>query len=241
MRRAACALGIAASLVTGCRVCPPKVTHVGAPCGGPSCDEPSSAPTAIEPIMPVEEHPVPFEVAPWLAGGGAMRFAAGQHHLRPSFGTGVEGTFTLGRPLPENCLENRTCERPPLRLGPWLGVDSTLDRTRGEGGIAFDLGGPREISWSTFGLRLGAGYATSRVADVVGQLSWGTRFVRWRRRDVYEGGPCPAVVAPVSGLRLVIAARRELDGPRGFEVAVGIEWRPFTRGAGLVPHDFVWR
>ena len=79
MRRATCGLGIAASLAAGCRVCPPKVTHV-------------------EPIMPVEEHPVPFEVAPWLAGGGAMRFAAGQRHLRPSFATGVEGTFTLGRP-----------------------------------------------------------------------------------------------------------------------------------------------
>jgi hypothetical protein len=241
MRRAACTFGLAASLAAGCRVCPPKVVHAGAPCGGEPCDEPSSTPTWIDLLMLVEEHPVPFEVAPWLEGGGALRFAAGEHHLRPSLGTGVEGTFTLGRALPEDCLARRTCERPQLRLGPWLGLDSTVDRTRGEGGLAFDLGGPREISWSTFGLRLGAGYATTRAADVVGQLSWGTRFVRWRRRGVYAGGPCPAVVAPVSGARLFIAARRALDGPPGFEVALGIEWRPFTRGAGIVPPDFVWR
>jgi len=48
-------------------------------------------------------------------------------------------------------------------------------------------------------------------------------------------------VAPVSGLRLYAAARRELDGPRGLEVTLGIEWRPFTRGAGIVPHDFARR
>jgi hypothetical protein len=238
MRRAACALVIAAALALGCRVCPPKVAHVGTPCAATAdCSQPAWT----DLVMQVEDHPVPFEIAPWLAGGGTLRFEAGQHQLRPSFGTGVEGTFSPGRPLPEDCLQRGICERPQLRLGPWLGVDSTLDRTRGEGGVALDLGGPRERSWSTLGLRIGAGYASNRAADIVGQLSWGTRFVRWRRRGIYEGGPCPAVVAPVSGLRVFVAARRELDGPRALDVTAGIEWRPFTKGAGIVPHDFVWR
>jgi hypothetical protein len=80
-----------------------------------------------------------------------------------------------------------------------------------------------------------------RAADVVGQLSWGTRFVRWRRREMRDGGPCPAVVAPVSGLRMFVTGRHEIDGPRASEVTMGIEWRPFTKGAGIVPHDAAWR
>jgi hypothetical protein len=235
MRAAARALAIAALVAVGCRVCPPAERV------GPSVPCADCEPPATLLVLPIEQYPVPLEIAPWLAGGGTLRFESGARDLRPSFDTGVEGTFTPGGPMPESCAERGTCERPQLRLGPWLGVDATVGRTRGEAGLAFDLGGPREISWSTVGLRLGAGYATTRTADVVGQLSWGTRFVHWRRRAIYQGGPCPAVVAPVSGLRLYAAARRELDGPRGLEVTLGIEWRPFTRGAGIVPHDFARR
>jgi len=83
---------------------------------------------------------------------------------------------------------------------------------------------------STFGLRAGAGYGSVRVPHAVLQLSWGSRYVDMRRRST-----CPAVIAPASGVRIFVAARREFDAAGGLEVTGGIEWEPLGGALGMAP------
>src|SRR6185369_17496928 len=95
-----------------------------------------------------------------------------------SLGGGVEGTFRLGPK--EDCTIDRPCTGWRPRLGPWLGIESTIDRLSGEVGVAMSLAGPRPVSWSAFGLRAGAGRSTAGATHAIAQLSWGTRFVPMR-------------------------------------------------------------
>jgi hypothetical protein len=56
-----------------------------------------------------------------------------------------------------------------------------------------------------------------------------------RRTYVYESVPCRAVIAPTSGLRLFVAARRELDANESFDFTIGLEWQMLGPGLGIVP------
>jgi hypothetical protein len=165
-----------------------------------------------------------------VAAGGGVRVERGEAAGTGSWSAGVEGTFAV-RAENEDCVFDGTCDVPRLRLGPWLGIDSASDRKRGEGGVAFSLAGPRISSLSAFGLRAGAGHATTGETHVVAQLSWGTRTVRMRAR----GGLrlCYRTVVPASGLRLFVAARREIEGPGQLQVVAGVEWQPLGRWLGI--------
>lgn len=202
----------------------------GGECGGGDCVDnwcrPPSPDTQRDLILVVPEDPAPFEVAPWIQFGGGVRLDQ-ESRLMRSIGTGVEGTFSLG------CTSGQACRYRHARIGPWLGLDNTNDRTRGEAGVALNLGSPAAIAFSTFGFRAGAGHATTGETHLVGQVSWGTRFVSMRRHG-FETTPCPAVIAPASGLRLFLATRRELEGTNRFEVTFGVEWQPSGERLGII-------
>jgi hypothetical protein len=185
-------------------------------------------------VLFIEQRPAPFEVAPWLDLGAGLRLGPGQHHFGASFGLGVESTFRLAAE-PKDCGLDGMCAPWRLRLGPWIGFDSPVDRARIEGGAALNLGGPRARSWSTFGLRAGVGHGLTEATDVVGQISWGTRLVAMRKSNLDPGGPCRAVIAPASGLRVFLAARRDISVDRRLELTLGIEWQPLGHGLGMVP------
>ena len=85
---------------------------------------------------------------------------------------------------------------------------------------------------------MGIGHALTGETDIVGQLSWGTRFVGMRRWSPLGGRRlCPACVAPASGLRLFVAARREFEFESAdrIELLAGIEWQPVGWGLGIIP------
>ena len=174
------------------------------------------------------EAPVPTEIAPWVQAGAGLRSDGGDSRFARSLGTGAEATFRF----PSS--ETRPSWR--WRAGPWFGLDSSHDRTRMEGGLALNLGGSEVTSLSAWGLRVGIGHALTGETDIVGQLSWGTRFVGMRRWSPLGGRRlCPACVAPASGLRLFVAARREFESADRIELLAGIEWQPFGWGLGIIP------
>jgi hypothetical protein len=220
----------ASLLLAACRLCPPKPTAT--PCA-PDTDCTVQSPSAVELVLPVDERPTPFEIAGWLHAGGGLGRRGGGTDAIASLGGGAEGTFRLGSAA--DCTLDRPCTGWRTRLGPWIGVDSSIDRARGEAGATFSLAGPRAVSWSAFGLRAGVGRGTSGTTHAVAQISWGTRFVPMRRTYVYESVPCRAVIAPTSGLRLFVAARRELDANESFDFTIGLEWQMLGPGLGIVP------
>jgi hypothetical protein len=199
-------------------------------------------------------NPAPVEMSPWVQAAVGWRFEPTGSRGVASFGAGLETTFGLATIFPSrsrwrlpkgpNDVEDEypALPRDPvywedawhLRAGPWLAVETPLDRVRGEGGVALTFGSKRVVSLSTFGLRVGGGYGSVGVAHATAMLSWGVRYVKMR---VYDPHPlsCKPVVAPASGLRLFVGARRELDAAARSELTFGIEWEPAGRGLGVVP------
>ncbi len=230
-------LMLGALALGACRVCPPKLATPGQACPpGIECSQ--EQPRVVEPILPMDERPTPFEVSPWVYGGGGIRRGQEGTDGVASLGGGVEGTFRLGPS--EDCTIDRPCTGWRPRLGPWIGFESTLDRWSGEGGLALSLAGPGAVSWSSFGLRAGAGRSTNGVTHAIAELSWGTRFVPMRRTFVYdERGPCRAVISPAAGLRVFVAARRDIDAGGLFDLTIGLEWHMLGPGLGILP-NFRW-
>ena len=182
-------------------------------------------------------------MGPWCVG---WRFASADSHVVPSFGAGVDGTFPITSFAPVDypyCLPDGPCPHLPgprwfmseLRAGPWVGFESTVDRARGEGGIALDLGGQMGASFSTLGVRAGAGYGSGNVAHLVGEIPWGVRYVEMRKSEP-QLGKCAATIAPVSGLRVFTAVRREFEASGALEITTGVEWEPLGRGLGFDPN-----
>jgi hypothetical protein len=189
-------------------------------------------------ISRIEERPAPFEVSPWIQGGGGFRRGGGEPAAILSVGAGVEGTFRLG--AAGDCASAGTCPTLRTRIGPWGGFESTFGPWRGEGGIALSLAGSRVASWPAFGLRAGAGRGSTGATHMVAQASWGTRFVPMRRRYLDEARWCPAAVAPASGLQVFLAVRQELDRGERLDLTVGLEWQPFGPGLGIVGRNVLW-
>jgi hypothetical protein len=220
-------------------------------CGAGICDasglcRANSHERAHDLMLITVQEPAPFEVTPWVHGALGWRFAPADSRVVPSFGTGVDGTFPIASFAPAHypyCLPDEACPHRPgprwfmseLRAGPWLGLESTVDRARGEGGLALDLGGQTGVSFSTLGVRAGAGYGSDRTAHFVGELSWGVRYVEMRKSEP-QLGQCPATIAPVSGVRVFTAVRRELEASGAVEITMGIEWEPLGRGLGISPN-----
>src|SRR5205814_5268160 len=126
------------------------------------------------------------------------------------------------------CVRARSCSESALRVGSWLAFERTINRKRGDGGVALNWSGVATDSLSAFALDLGAGRADSGVNDVVARLSWGIRSVRMRTQIFHESGVCRAVIAPASGVGAYVAARREIGNAQAFEVTAGIELHPFV-------------
>jgi len=188
-------------------------------------------------LLELDERPAPFEVGPWINFGGGFRSQFGGTTTASAVGTGAEGTFRLHADT-GNCAghpEQGPCPAWLPRLGPWATVEASerLTHPHVDGGLAFDLGGPRARSFSTFGARVGLGRGKG-ATEIAGQLSWGLRFVRMRSQAFGSNGPCRTLIAPVTGLRLYAAARRAIEGGDALTVTFGVEWRPFGRGLGLM-------
>jgi len=121
--------------------------------------------------------------------------------------------------------------------GPWVAFESSIDRRRGEGGLAFNWSGVAQDSLSAFALDLGAGRADSGANHVATRVSWGVRFVPMRTEIFHDNGICRAIIAPASGARLYVAARRETGGPQALEVTAGIELHPFGGRWAITVHN----
>jgi hypothetical protein len=208
-------------------------------------------PSNFSPIQPAEilplvvhQEPAPIEIAAWVAGGGGVRL---EPHTRAvaTLGAGVESTFPVADLGPRDS-GYRLPDEPPrpwhdpawvpthLRAGPWLAIESTIESVRGEGGLSLDLGGWRAASFSSFRLRGGAGGGSEGSLYAVGELSWGVRYAEMRKTENFPE-KCPALVAPVAGLRVFTAVRQELRAPYALELTMGIEWEPLSRGLGFDP------
>src|SRR5204862_2178440 len=112
-------------------------------------------------LLEMDERPAPFEVAPWINFGGGFRSQPGGTTTASAAGAGIEGTFRLHADTGD-CAGHREegpCPDWLPRLGPWAAIEATQRFTRPhvDGGLAFDLGGPRARSFSTFGARAGLG------------------------------------------------------------------------------------
>lgn len=141
-----------------------------------------------------------------------------------SAGAGVDGTFAVATLFCPPTDDNGG--RFQLRAGPWVEVDTPLDRVRGEGGLSLIMKQTRFAAWGTFGLRLGAGGSTLGIPDLVGVLSWG---IWGEESDAVHGGDylvSGGAVGIASGARLFVAVRRDLDPLAATEVTFGIELEP---------------
>ena len=166
-----------------------------------------------------------------------MRSETGRDRAVASLGAGVEATFglaTFARHSPFVGHDNRDTPGMHLRAGPWIGVETPLDRVRGEGGLSVTLGRSTADmggALGTFGLRVGAGYSTTGVLDAVGVLSWGARLVPARRASSWKAEGRSTWCAPGDEPWVAIAAmaylfvsvRRSFDGPRASEFVLGVE------------------
>jgi len=170
-----------------------------------------------------------LEMAAWLELGGGARIAPSTASARFSVGGGVDATFgvaNFGHPEYGNGSPFH------VRVGPWIGLESPLDRVRGEGGLSATLGARGSSGFGTFGARLGAGYGSAGVPDLVGVLSYGVRYVPGRVRC---DPPRTPTFAFASGGRFILAVRKETAGSEAFEMILGVEFEPTWLWP---PHDW---
>jgi hypothetical protein len=239
------ALALLLAAASSCTVCAPrpKLPPSGyfcdndANCGEALCDFANgicSEGVVLSDLMSITQTgPVPLEVMPWgSVAGGVGLHSPGTRGLA-SVAAGVEATVHTSALGSAAHGLAQTWPLSELGVGPWLALESPFDELRGEGGLALAFDGTQTVSWSTWRLRVGAGYGTDRVGHLVGQLSWGPRYVGARRRRVRSG--CRPIIAPASGLRAFVALRSELESPARSEVTLGIEWDPLGPGLGIDP------
>jgi hypothetical protein len=194
--------------------------------------------------------PIVAEVTPWVHVAGGWRAEPTRTRGLLSLGAGVDATFGIatfgggyrmlrlpGASEPVR-VSNRHAPAVQLRAGPWLGLETPLDRLRGEGGLSMTLGSTTAYlgSFGTFGLRVGAGYSTIGVPHAVAALGWGARVVPARRATSWSNPACSSWCRPcdppsvaIASLAFVFASlRRSFDPTQATEVVFGIElgWPP---------------
>jgi hypothetical protein len=171
-------------------------------------------------------HSVPprVEVSPWTTVGGGLR--KGDGHAISSVGAGVDVTFGVAK--------LRTFPRFPseMRLGPWVGVESPLDRVRAEGGVAWVIGSSDNRDYGVLGMRIGLGATSGGSGYAVGGISIGIRRVAGRTttESICQGAPPPRPVLPAGGVRLFATMRSERDADRTVDVVFGVEFAPWILG-----------
>lgn len=165
--------------------------------------------------------PVPFEVLPWAHAGGGLRTG----HLRPvlSLGGGIDGTFDVAGITGGNLVGMR------LRVGPWIGFETPMDQMRGEGGVSVTIGDTAWRHFGTFGLRLGGGHSTAGAQHLMGQVSWGTRYVPsrcWSLGTCGEPDGARHSASMASGARFFAALRRDVGMGGAYDLVFGMELPP---------------
>ncbi|WP_394834384.1 hypothetical protein LVJ94_48580 [Pendulispora rubella] len=165
--------------------------------------------------------PATLELAPWIFVAGGARMVDGPNRAIPSLGGGGDVTFgfaTFGRPEAYG-------GRFEIRLGPWGAMETTLDRVRGEGGLAFSLGQVRHARWGTFAVRAGGGHGSDGSSHLVGVFTWGVRYVPGRD-DPEHDALNPRTFALASGARLFAAVRTTDEPAHASELVFGLEFEP---------------
>jgi hypothetical protein len=166
-----------------------------------------------------------IQVAPWLGLGGGWR---GRSALA-TFSVGTDATVAVVSLFQPPGGDNGGKLR--LRIGPWLALETPLDRVRGEGGLSLALRQERFEAWGSFGLRGGVGTDTRGVAYWVTSASWGIYGEALRNEPCW--GACdpqppphrPSVFGLADGVRFFVSLRRELHHPTN-EWTFGLELQP---------------
>ena len=172
----------------------------------------------------------------WVGGGLAIEQLA-----TPTSAAffAIRGGASVDFELSQFGREHQYGGRYELRLGPWLGGDTTFRSGAIEAGGLLSFGQTYQAVWGTSALRLGGGVAARSGQWVPSgslTLTWGIRSVAGR---YFQGGGCVGVNgnlesideggprhthAFASGARVFMATR--LTGDRDAALLVGIEFEP---------------
>jgi hypothetical protein len=167
-------------------------------------------------IAYVKYQPAKLELGPSLRIGYTRRWDPDSAENRLSLGASVNTTFALG-----------VIGHEEVRLGPFVGIESSLDRFRGEGGLELALQRADDMSDDlSAALAFGAGVDDRGVPHGVATLSFGHRYVKERYS---EHGACTAPDPPASfGLastfRLFVTYRQEFRERAMRELSAGLEF-----------------
>jgi hypothetical protein len=167
-----------------------------------------------------------IQISPWLGVGGGWR-STGPTALA-SLGAGVDATIAVASLFQPPGGDNGGKIR--VRVGPWGGIESPIDRFRGEGGLSLAFRQERFEAWGTLGLRAGAGLDTRGVMHWVGNVSWGI-YGEPLEHDVCWGAcesaqiPSASVFGITNGIRLFASFRREVPANID-EWTFGVELQP---------------
>ena len=166
-----------------------------------------------------------IQVSPWLGLGGGWR--AG--NALATFSAGADATVVVARLFQPPGGDNGGKLR--LRLGPWVGLETPLNRWRGEGGLSLALRQERWEAWGSFGIRGGVGTDTHGIKYWVAAASWGIYGEEldddacWGACDARPPPAKPAAFGVTDGFRFFASLRRELDHPVN-EWTFGVEFQP---------------
>lgn len=175
------------------------------------------------PIVIARPIPATVEVASWLAAGAGFR--KDEAGALASLSAGADATFAVA-----TFRSGRFRSSSEIRIGPWLGIESPLDRLRGEGGLAWVFGdmGDYAAVGLALQLRLGAGSSTTGIPHVVGTSTFGVRAVpsHAEKHSICDPRKTPSLVGIASGVSLFTTMRAETSDARAVEVLFGLEIGP---------------
>jgi hypothetical protein len=167
-------------------------------------------------IAYVAHQPAVLELGQWLRVGYTRRWNPNSAENRLSLGAGVNTTFQVG-----------VIGHEEVRLGPFVAVESPLDRFRGEGGLELALQREDEMrDHLSSALEFGAGVDDRGVPHAVGTFAFGLRYVKARYSEYGCGHPKepPAGFGLASSFRLFVTYRQELRDEAVRELSFGVDF-----------------
>lgn len=179
--------------------------------------------------------PAQLEWSYWTAGGLVRTRAERTSRIGGSVGLGAEWTLEVLRyhGFPSGYYGRKKGDAE-LRAGPWMYGATRSAGGLLEGGLKLHLGGIYHASFSTWDLRLGAGYGAfekGRTPHASATLGMGVRSALGRypphRREVYRDTPAkPSLLGEASVARVVVTLRQAFDAERSREWVLGVELSP---------------
>ena len=160
-------------------------------------------------------YPAITEVDHWVDLGVLTRAPPQGGSIHPLAGAGVSATWRL--------------TPPELRVGPWLGLDTSFDRVGVEAGPVLLGGRNATTDWTALLVRAGLGYSTDGRPYFVGIASIGLRSVpareRWDEvmRACEEVPQTPTNLAFAGAARIFFSSRIHLLEGATYELGAGIE------------------